>query len=148
MTLDTALTASAHNPNIGECHLSSTGQDETLAAFDKFRRTDKNIQKCSNMCIVKTRFEWDPAKAASNLRKHGVSFPTATRVFSDPYALVEQDRIENGEERWQTVGIVDGVVMLLVAHTVRQQDEIEVIRIISARRADRRERRRYEEENG
>jgi hypothetical protein len=77
-----------------------------------------------------------------------VSFPTATRVFSDPYALVEQDRIENGEERWQTIGIVDGVVMLLVAHTVRQQDEIEVIRIISARRADRRERRRYEEENG
>lgn len=97
---------------------------------------------------MKTRFEWDPAKAASNLRKHGVSFLTATRVFSDPYALVEQDRIENGEERWQTVGIVDGVVMLLVAHTVRQQDEIEVIRIISARRADRRERRRYEEENG
>jgi len=94
------------------------------------------------------RFEWDPAKAASNLRKHGVSFPTAPRVFSDPYALVEQDRIENGEERWQTIGIVDGVVMLLVAHTVRQQNGIEVIRIISARRADRRERRRYEEENG
>ena len=77
-----------------------------------------------------------------------MSFPTATRVFSDPYALVEQDRIENGEERWQTIGVVDGVVMLLVAHTVGQQDEIEVIRIISARRADHRERRRYEEENG
>jgi uncharacterized DUF497 family protein len=97
---------------------------------------------------VKTRFEWDPTKAASNLRKHGVSFPTAARVFSDPYALVEQDRIENGEERWQTIGVVDGIVMLLVAHTVREQDDVEVIRIISARRADRKERRRYEKENG
>lgn len=97
---------------------------------------------------MKTRFEWDPTKAASNLRKHGVSFPTAARVFSDPYALVEQDRIENGEERWQTIGVVDGIVMLLVAHTVREQDDVEVIRIISARRADRKERRRYEKENG
>jgi hypothetical protein len=97
---------------------------------------------------VKTRFEWDPTKAASNLRKHGVSFPTAARVFSDPYALVEQDRIENSEERWQTIGVVDGIVMLLVAHTVREQDAVEVIRIISARRADRKERRRYEKENG
>jgi len=77
-----------------------------------------------------------------------VSFPTAARVFSDPYALVEQDRIENGEERWQTIGVVDGIVMLLVAHTVREQDDVEVIRIISARRADRKERRRYEKENG
>ena len=76
-----------------------------------------------------------------------MSFPTAARVFSDPYALVEQDRIENGEERWQTIGVVDGIVMLLVAHTVREQDDVEVIRIISARRADRKERRRYEKEN-
>jgi uncharacterized DUF497 family protein len=97
---------------------------------------------------VKTRFEWDPTKAASSLRKHGVRFETAVRVFSDPNALVEQDRIENGEERWQAIGIVEGVVMLTVAHTVSEQGEIEVIRIISARRANRRERRRYEEENG
>jgi uncharacterized DUF497 family protein len=97
---------------------------------------------------VKTRFEWDPTKAASNFRKHGVSFQTAARVFADPYALVEQDRVENGEERWQTIGVVEGVLMLMVAHTVREQDDIEVIRVISARHANRRERRRYEEENG
>ncbi len=97
---------------------------------------------------MKTRFEWDATKAASNFRKHGVSFQTAARVFADPYALVEQDRIENGEERWQTIGVVEGVLMLMVAHTVREQDDIEVIRIISARHANRRERRRYEEENG
>jgi uncharacterized DUF497 family protein len=98
--------------------------------------------------FVQTRFEWDPTKAANNLRKHGVSFQTAARVFTDPYALVELDRLENGEERWQTIGVVEGVLMLMVAHIGREQDDIEVIRIISARRADRRERRRYEEENG
>ena len=97
---------------------------------------------------MQTRFEWDPTKAANNLRKHGVSFQTAARVFTDPYALVELDRLENGEERWQTIGVVEGVLMLMVAHIGREQDDIEVIRIISARRADRRERRRYEEENG
>ena len=94
-----------------------------------------------------TRFEWDPAKAASNLRKHGVSFETAVRAFTDPYALVEQDRVEDGEERWETIGIIEGVLLLMVAHTVREQNDIEVIRIISARLANRRERRRYEEEN-
>jgi hypothetical protein len=97
---------------------------------------------------VKTRFEWDPTKAANNLVKHGVSFQTAARVFTDPCALVELDRIENGEERWQTIGVVEGVLMLMVAHIVREQDDIEIIRILSARRANRRERRRYEEENG
>ena len=96
---------------------------------------------------MQTRFEWDPTKAANNLRKHGVSFQTAARVFTDPYALVELDRLENGEERWQTIGVVEGVLMLMVAHIGRERDDIEVIRIISARRADRRERRRYEEEN-
>jgi uncharacterized protein len=97
-----------------------------------------------------TRFEWDPAKAAGNLRKHGVSFETAMRAFADPFALTEQDRIEGGEQRWQTLGDVDGRLLVLVAHTLREEDEdgqsIEIIRIISARAADRRERRRYEQE--
>ena len=93
-----------------------------------------------------TRFEWDPAKAASNLRKHRVGFETALRVFADPFALAEQDRIEQGEYRWQTLGVVDGYLLLLVAHTVREdQDGTEVIRIISARRAEPKERRRYEQ---
>jgi uncharacterized protein len=91
------------------------------------------------------RFTWDLAKAASNKQKHGVSFEVAARVFFDPFALSEQDRIEGGEYRWQTVGSVEGVLVLLVAHTVHDDDESEVIHIISARRAERRERRRYEE---
>jgi len=93
------------------------------------------------------RFEWDPAKAASNLSKHRVSFELAKRVFFDPFALVEQDRIEGGERRWRTIGMVEGRVLLLVAHTVGEDDDNEVIRIMSARRAEPKERRRYEQEN-
>ena len=89
------------------------------------------------------RFEWNEAKAAINLRVHGVSFETALRVFADPFAIMEQDRIENGEHRWQTLGSVDGCTILLVAHTFRDEADIEVIRIISARRADGREKKRY-----
>ena len=95
---------------------------------------------------MKTRFEWDPAKAASNLKKHHLSFEIATRVFTDPFALVEQNRIENGEHRWQTLGLVDGYLLVLVAHTVRDdEDGTEVIRLISARRAEPKERKRYEQ---
>ncbi len=89
---------------------------------------------------MKIRFEWDKAKAESNLRKHGISFEIATRVFADLFALVKQDRIENGEHRWQTLGLVDGYLLILVAHTVRVDvDGTEVIRIISARRAEPKE---------
>lgn len=88
-------------------------------------------------------FEWDEAKAKSNKRKHGVSFEDAMLVFADPFALVEQDRVEGGELRWQTLGLAAGVVLLLVAHTARSEAEDEIIRIISARRATRKERQRY-----
>jgi len=88
-----------------------------------------------------TRFEWDPAKAAINLRKHAISFDIALRVFADPFALTEQVRVERDEQRWQTLGTVAGHLLVLVAHTIRDEEEddqpIEVIRIISARRADR-----------
>lgn len=90
-------------------------------------------------------FEWDDKKADINFRKHGIRFVDAVRVFDDLLAVTNQDRIENGEQRWQTVGMVDGVLLLLVAHTVRLEDEgIEVVRIISSRRVDRAERKRYE----
>jgi uncharacterized DUF497 family protein len=98
------------------------------------------------------RFEWDEAKNRSNQRKHdGVSFEEAARVFQDPLNVSVQDRIEGGEQRWQTVGAVERFMILVVAHTVIEEDEdggsIEIIRIISARRATPRERRRYENEN-
>lgn len=91
------------------------------------------------------RFQWDEAKAKSNERKHGVRFGDAVLAFADPFALVQHDRIEGGELRWQTVGLVAGIVLLLVAHTVRSEEEDEIICIISARRAVRKERKRYDE---
>ena len=66
-------------------------------------------------------------------------------VFADPYALVEQDRVEAGELRWQALGLAAGVVLLLVAHTVRDENQDEIIRIISARKATRKERIRYDQ---
>lgn len=68
-------------------------------------------------------FEWDTAKASANLRKHRVSFELALRVFADPLAFSHQDRIEGGEQRWQTLGMADGVLLLLVAHTVLNHDD-------------------------
>jgi len=90
-------------------------------------------------------FEWDEAKAESNHRKHGVSFDLAAEVFDDPYAVAEQDRVEDGEPRWQTIGMVEGVVVLLVGHTVQEGESDEIIRSITARKATRKERERYEE---
>ena len=97
-----------------------------------------------------TRFEWDADKAESNHRKHGILFETALRAFADPFALSVLDRTEAHEARWSTLGLVEGALLLLVAHTVREEDEgggeVEIIRIISARKADRSEQRRYEDE--
>ena len=98
------------------------------------------------------RFEWDEAKNLSNRRKHGVSFEEASQVFRDPLYVSVEDHTESGEERWQTFGLVGGLLLLMVAHTLKEEHgddpSVEVIRIISARHATPKERRRYEEENG
>jgi len=91
-------------------------------------------------------FSWDDAKNESNQRKHGVSFDAAKLVFDDPLHVTRQDRIENGEQRWQTIGMAGGVVLLPVAHTWYEADSgIEHIRIISARRTSKMERKIYEQ---
>lgn len=100
---------------------------------------------------MQMRFTWDEAKNRSNQKKHeGIAFEAAAHVFLDPLRLTRQDRIEGGEERWQTIGVVHGVTVLLVAHTITEDDEdgtpVEVIRIISARRATPKERKHYEHE--
>ena len=89
-------------------------------------------------------FTWDARKARLNRRKHGISFDTARRVFDDPHHLSTQDREVDGEPRWQTMGMVEANV-LLVAHTAETDDEVDAIRIISARKATRTERRIYAE---
>lgn len=86
-------------------------------------------------------FEWDEAKNAANVAKHGVGFATAARIFDGPIVSWADDRADYGEARVHSIGLVEEILVLAVIHTDRDG----VIRIISARRANRTERRRYEE---
>jgi uncharacterized protein len=88
------------------------------------------------------RIEWDPKKAKSNVRKHKVSFEEAATVVSDPMAATGPDPDHSvTEDRYITFGISARGRLLVVAHT----EEHETIRIISARRARKEERKLYEE---
>lgn len=90
-------------------------------------------------------FEWDPAKASSNLEMHGVSFEEAQSVFLDTTSLTIPDPLHsNGEQRFITIGISVMGTILVVVHT----DRDDRIRLISARRSNRRERKIYEQNNG
>lgn len=95
---------------------------------------------------MKTEFSWDPAKASSNSAKHGVTFEIARLVFNDPNVVIELERHVDGEERWQATGQVGEHLMLLVVHTTWDDKDIEIVRIISARRAEKHERKIYEEQ--
>ena len=91
-------------------------------------------------------FEWDEAKARTNLSKHGVSFDLAKRVWNDPLHVVVPDRFEDGQQRWHAIGVVGAVTVLVVVHVYLVGGGEEAIRIIGARKATRHERRRYEQE--
>ena len=90
-------------------------------------------------------FEWDPAKAASNLRKHHVSFGDAATVFADNLLLSASDDEHGGfEQRWVSLGRSSNGQLMVVVHTHVERNDATVVRIISARPATPRERRRYE----
>ena len=89
-------------------------------------------------------FEWDENKAGSNLAKHGVSFEEATTVFGDPLSLTIPDPAHSqAEDRFIVLGHSHQRKLLVVVHTERGDN----VRIISARRANRREQKSYEESN-
>lgn len=91
-------------------------------------------------------FEWDPGKNSSNVNKHGVSFEKAQEVFEDPLHLsLLDERFSYFEERWITMGQARDGEVLIVAHFYSIEHEVERIRIISARRATKIERKQYEE---
>ena len=85
-------------------------------------------------------FEWDPAKELANLKKHGLDFRTAAKVFLDPHVIEFDDLVANEELRFNAIGLVDGR-MLFVTYTMRGA----VVRIISARGAEPNEKRKYHE---
>ncbi len=87
------------------------------------------------------RFEWDRSKAASNLRKHAVSFDEAVTVFYDPLAATFADRVHShDEDRFLTIGYSAQGRLLVICHVERGT----AVRLISARRATPRERKRHE----
>jgi uncharacterized DUF497 family protein len=86
-------------------------------------------------------YQWDPEKAASNLGKHGIDFADAVGVLEDEWALTIKDEVVEGEQRFATLGTDFLERVLVVVYTFRGG----IIRLISARRATRRERRAYEQ---
>lgn len=91
-----------------------------------------------------TSFEWDEKKNQANLKKHGINFETAQLVFDDPRHLSEVTHVADGEERWITIGYIANIVLVAVGHTYRSEPRGEVYRLITARRATKKERKQYE----
>jgi uncharacterized DUF497 family protein len=98
---------------------------------------DGLTEECYSIAVP---FTWDPKKAASNARKHGVTFGEAVTVFSDPLAVVNPDAIH--EDRFVLIGLSERPRMLVVVHAEVDED---LVRIIRAREATRNERADYEE---
>jgi uncharacterized DUF497 family protein len=86
------------------------------------------------------QIEWDPAKAAANLKKHGVSFEEAATSMLDPLALAQEDRASTSEARWILVGMSAATRLLTVIYTLRSEERV---RLISARKATRKEASYY-----
>ena len=85
-------------------------------------------------------FEWDEAKNRANIAKHGIDFHDAKRVFDGPIYTDEETEYHFGEYRFRTLGLLDGLVVLMVVHT----DRDDLTRLISAREATPNERRKFE----
>ena len=85
-------------------------------------------------------------KLKRNRRVHGISFETATEIFTDPFIIANQDISDPGEQRWHAIGMSGALTLLLVVFVERSTSEVEIIRIISARKATRYEKSIYEDQ--
>jgi len=91
------------------------------------------------------KFEWDREKEKTNIKKHNVTFEQASFVFTDRYALNKYDEGHSeDEDRWIILGKSFNEVLLLVVHTFRNRDGVEYTRIISARKATKKEKQAYQ----
>lgn len=88
------------------------------------------------------RYEWDTAKASANIESHGVSFSEATTILEDEFALTREDFNALDEQRFVTLGMSDIGNLLVVVYTYREPN---IIRLISAWKANKHQRSRYEE---
>ncbi len=91
------------------------------------------------------RLEWDPAKARANLRLHGISFAEAVTVLDDDFALTRDDPDAADEARFVTLGLSDVGNLVVIVYTYREPD---IVRVISAWKANRRQKVLYEEGRG
>ena len=96
--------------------------------------------------IFEYNFEWDPAKATSNYKKHGITFERAATVFNDRKALtVYEEEHGDEEDRWVTLGLDVNTFFVVVSHTYREKNNrVVYVRIISARKATKKEIRQYQ----
>jgi len=85
-------------------------------------------------------FDWDPAKGDANLKKHGIGFDDAKHIFDGPILTWVDDRQDYGETRYISIGALSPIAVLVVVHTERNGKT----RLISARKANRQERKRYD----
>lgn len=92
-------------------------------------------------------FEWDTRKAKANVRKHTISFERAATIFRDPHLLsISDEEHSENEERWITIGLDESGSLLVLSHKFdSESQEVSRIRIISARKATRKETKQYEE---
>jgi uncharacterized protein len=85
------------------------------------------------------KLDWDDRKNAANIEKHGLSFAEVGLVFEGPHLSQKDTRFDYGETRWVTIGLIGNEIVIVVVHMTRDETR----RIISARHANRSERRRY-----
>ncbi len=92
------------------------------------------------------KFEWDVNKEKVNIKKHGVNFEQASYVFADKFALNRfDDEHSKNEDRWVILGKSLNETLLLVVHTFKDVNNVEFVRIISARKATKKEKQVYQE---
>lgn len=132
--------------NAGSLQFELTGADRLSRAAGVLRNaTALSYVSLTRRHRMQLLFEWDTVKALSNLRKLGVYFETAAKVFPDPLALTLSDTHHHEqEERWITLGQVNGNKLVVVVHTWRENETMVKVRIISARPATRREEQQYQ----
>src|SRR5687768_3198320 len=113
-------------------------------ALGNARRSGRVPTLYVHWSMADLHFEWDPEKAAANYRKHGVGFDEAVSAFSDEHGLILDDPADSeAEDRFVLLALSGSLRLLVVVHCFR--DAAHTIRLISARKATRREGRTYEE---